>query len=516
MKTIDKFILKSYLGPMFATFFIVMFILLMNVLWRYIDELVGKGLPFTAIVEMLFFMTSTMLPLGLPLATLLAAIMTMGNLGENNELLAFKAAGVSILRIMRSIIIVAGILSVLSFFIVNNYVLYSVKRVGNLLYDIRNQRQEIEFKDGVFFNGIPDISIRVGKQDPKSKLITDVIIYDTRDRKTTKTIVADSGYISLFDGNKYLKILLFDGQTYEDNRSYTWYSAPSLSHHQFDKQEILMPLEGFSFQESDKNLYANNSEAKSIVALGRDIDSLGAVSKISIDKTKNELLWEYIYVADTSIINHSDSVRAFGKRFVVSDLSIDTLKTDVKEAIFDQAADRLSSIKLASAMGHSRVTDSTVMLYRSIADWQKKLTLPVSVFIFFLIGAPLGAIIRKGGLGLPTIIALIVFVIYYILSLSSEKMVKDGAWSPALMWLTSFIFLPVALFLTYQAATDSKFLNIDSYYIFFDKYWTMARAKWAFVDRIHHFKFKRFKFKKFKFTGFKFTRKSKENQKNQN
>lgn len=497
MKTIDKFILKSYLGPMIATFFIIMFILLMNVLWRYIDDLVGKGLPFTAIVEMLFFMTSTLLPLGLPFATLLAAIMTMGNLGGSNELLAFKAAGVSLFRIMRSVIVVASLISVLSFFIINNYVPYSFQRVANLLYDIKNQRQEIKFNDGVFFNGIPNISIRVGTQDPKTTLIKDVLIYDTRNANKTTTIVADSGYISLIDDNKYLKIILYNGQNYEDTRNYNWYTNPALSHHIFDKQEILMELEGFSFEKSDKDISSDMSEAKTIGELSSDIDSLGTLANISIIRLKDEMLREYIYASDTSIINHSDSIRRVGRSFLLNDLSIDTLKTEVKETIFEQAVQKLGNMKMRSQMGHSDISSSTIMLYRSMAEWQRKFTLPISVFIFFLIGAPLGAIIRKGGLGVPIIIAVLFFVIYYVISLSAEKMVKDGAWSPWLgMWLPSMILFPVAIFLTYQAATDSKLLNLDAYYIFFNKYWTMARAKWKFIDRISQYKFKKTKIKK--------------------
>lgn len=492
MKTLDKFILRSYLGPMFATFFIVMFIMLMNVLWRYVDEFVGKGLPVSAIIEMLFYMTSTMLPMGLPFSTLLAAIMTMGNLGGSNELLALKAAGVSLFRIMRSVIVVAVFISILSFFVINNYVPYSVEKVGNILYDIRNQRQEIEFKDGVFFNGIPDISIRVGKQDPDTKLITDVLIYDTRDRRITKTIVADSGYINLVDNNKYLKIILFNGQNYEDKRDYTWYSDPALRHHTFDKQDILMELEGYSFEKSDKNLYSDASEAKSIAELGRDIDSLSTIANLSIGRVKNELVREYLYVSDTMIINYSDSIRQTNRQFTVNPMSIDTLTVEMKEKVINDASFKLERMKSQSQLGHSEVSSTTVTLYRSMADWQRKLTLPVSVFIFFLIGAPLGAIIRKGGLGVPTIVAVLFFVFYYVISMSSEKMVKDGAWTPQFgMWLPSLILLPIAIFLTHQAVTDSKLLNIDAYYIFFDKYLTKAKAKYKFIDRISKIKLRK-------------------------
>lgn len=492
MKTLDKFILKSYLGPMFATFFIVMFIMLMNVLWRYIDEFVGKGLPLSAIIEMLFYMTSTMLPMGLPFSTLLAAIMTLGNLGGSNELLAFKAAGISLFRIMRSVIIVAGFISVLSFFVVNNYVPYSVRKAGNVLYDIRNQRQEIEFKDGVFFNGIPDISIRVGKQNPETKLITDVLIYDTRNREVTKTIVADSGYINLVENNKYLKIILFNGQSYDDRRDYRWYTEPVLEHHTFDKQDILFELEGFNFEKSDKNLYAENSEAKSLNQLEEDIDSLGNLSRISINRVKNELVKDYLYTSDTMIIDHSDSIRRTNKAFRMNPLSIDTLSTEMKERIINEAVAKLEQMKFQSQIGHSDISSSSIMLYRSMADWQKKLTLPVSVFIFFLIGAPLGAIIRKGGLGVPTIIAVLFFVFYYVISLSGEKMVKDGAWAPQFgMWLPTLILLPIAIFLTHQAVTDSKLLNMDAYYIFFNKYWTIAKGRYKFLEKLSKIKLRK-------------------------
>lgn len=250
MKTIDKFILKSYLGPMFVTFFIVMFILLMNILWRYIDELVGKGLPTRTILELMFYASGNMIPLGLPLATLLAAIMTLGNLGENYELLALKSAGISLPRILSPIVIVAVLISFSSFFVMNNFVPYSYQKTSNLLYDIRQQKQEIEFKDGVFFNGIPRISIRVGKQNPKNKQLTDVLIYDTRENGATKTIVADSGYINLSKDRRYLKVRLFKGQTYEENRNYEWYKTPKLRHHIFDYQEIVSTGAFFSIKNS--------------------------------------------------------------------------------------------------------------------------------------------------------------------------------------------------------------------------------------------------------------------------
>ncbi|MDE7123176.1 MAG: LptF/LptG family permease, partial [Alistipes sp.] len=196
MKTIHKLVLKSYLGPMVLTFFIVMFILMMNIVWRYIDELVGKGLSAGIIIELMTYFMANMIPLGLPLSMLLAAIMTMGNLGENYELLAMKSAGMSLLRITKPLIVVVSLVAVGSLFIGNNLVPYANKKVYSILYDIRQQKQTLEFQDGLFFNGIDDMSIRVGHQDPHTHLLTDVLIYDNRQANgNMNTIVADSGYI---------------------------------------------------------------------------------------------------------------------------------------------------------------------------------------------------------------------------------------------------------------------------------------------------------------------------------
>lgn len=492
MKTVDKFILKSYLGPMLASFFIVMFIILMNVLWRFIDEFVGKGLPVSAIVEMLFYMTCTLLPLGIPFSTLFAAVMTMGNLGGSNELLALKAAGISLFRIMRSVIIVALLISVTSFFVVNNYVPYSFEKTGNILYDIRNQRQEIKFKDGTFFNGIPDISIRVSKQDPDTRLLTDILIYDTRDRQTAKTIVADSGYIDMVEDNQYLKIILFNGQNYEDKRDHGWYDKPVLRHHTFDRQDLLMELDGFNFEKSDQNIYGDISEAKTMKELSKNIDSLGRLANLSINQAKMEIVRTLLFSSDTLLFTKSDSIRRTDKAFIMNATALDTLTVEMKERIIKDAERKLEQLKYQSQTGHYDISRSTIMLYRSTADWHKKLAVPISVLIFFLIGAPLGAIIRKGGLGIPTIIAVAFFIFYYVISMSGEKMVKDGAWSPEFgMWLPSIILLPIAIFLTYQAVTDSSLLNIDAYYIFFDKHWTKLKARYKIVDKISKIKIKK-------------------------
>ncbi len=475
IKTVDRFILKSYLGPMIATFFIVMFILMMNGLWLYIDEIVGKGLPFSAIVKLIYYFSVTMVPLGLPLATLLAAIMTMGNLGENYELTALKSAGISLVRIIRPILILAVFISIASFFVINNYVPYSVRQLGKVLSDIRSQRQEIEFIDGMFFNGIPNISIRVEKQDKKTKQLTGVLIYDNRDRSVSKTIVADSGYIAISDDKEYMNIKLNHGSSFEDNRNYQWYDKPFMRVNDFEQQVMILKLDGFNFSESGSNIFAGRSDTKNISELQHDIDSINLVAEKRINDFSSSFLKNYFYRMDTLVIhkNSKDSLlfaKAQRQNAIITRETVDTLSITTKKNIFEDADERLSNLVSFSDGGHSQVTGSTITLYRSKADWHKKIALPISVFIFFLIGAPLGAIIRRGGLGMPVVISVIFFVFYYMMSISGERMVWDGAWIPfAGMWLSSFILAPIAIFLTLKARSDSQLLNAETYYNLFKK-----------------------------------------------
>lgn len=489
MKTLDKFILKSFFGPMIASFLIIMFVLMMNVLWRYVDDLVGKGLPISAIVELLFYMTSTMLPIGLPLVILFGSLRTMGDLGNSNELLAMRAAGISLFRIMRSVIIGAAVMSVVGFFIVNSYVPYSVKKTGSILYDIKKQRKEIKFKDGVFFNGIPNISIRVGKQNPKTNLITDVLIYDTRDRVMTKTIIADSGYINLIENNRYMQIILFNGQNYEDRRDFKWFSETTLNHHVFEKQEILMALDGFSFEKSDNDSFGNISESKNIKELAHDIDSLQKKVEIAVEKAEDKVFKAHLFALDTMFLSRyrTDSSYMDTRAFKMTHKSMDTMSIERKENIINAAVSKLEQMKYSSLQGHNEVKASSITLHRSKVDWHKKLTLPISIMIFFLIGAPLGAIIRKGGLGMPTVISVLFFVMYYIISMTGEKMVKDGSWSPFIgMWLPTIVLFIIAIFLMWKAITDSKLLDIDAYSIALTKWWKRSKEKYSFLIKVEN------------------------------
>lgn len=467
MKTIHKLVLKAYLGPMFMTFFIVIFVLMMNFVWRYIDELVGKGLDAGVIIELIMYATVNMIPMGLPLAILLATIMTMGNLGENFELLAMKSAGMSLPRIMQPLIIVVGLISIGSFFIVNNLVPYANKKMLSIIYDIRQQNQALEFQDGLFFNGIDDMSIRVEKQDPTTKLLRGVLIYDNRSSNgNMTTTIADSGYIRLTDDKKYLLVTLYNGETYEQTRNNQWYTKSTLRHHKFDRQDGKIPMSGFDFERSDENLFSNNSQTKNINELQHAIDSLDTTVGNITTTAYTPLLREQIFVRDPDAVTPPDSIHidrsGMGEIYVIDSIAKADVRT--RSRIWNGARQSAKNSRNMFSFDESTSKEALNQLYRSKNEWHRKLALPVSIMIFFLVGAPLGAIIRKGGLGMPIVISVIFFVIYYIISISGEKLAKEGTWNSFFgMWISSLILAPIAVYLTYKATNDSALLDVDWY-----------------------------------------------------
>lgn len=461
---------------MVLSFFIVMFILMMNFVWRYIDELVGKGLSFDVIVELLFYATANMMPLGIPLATLFAAIMTMGNLGEHNELLAMKSAGMSLPNILKPLIGVVLVVAVSSFFVVNNLVPYSNKKMMAILYDIKQQKETMEFKDGIFFNGIENMNIRVGHQDPDTGLLNDILIYDTRDRNgNMTTTVADSGYIYMSDDKKFLMIKLYNGQTYETTRNYKWNTENAIRHQIFKVQNGALEIEGFDFSRTDMNLFSNH-QTKTTSELQVDIDSLRVEADRDSARSYEPLLKNNLLTEDESALGLFDTVKVDYSYKVPTNLmkALDTLTIKQKRDIVQTAKTNARNSRYSLNRNENTAKETLNKLYRSQVEWHRKVSLPISVIIFFLIGAPLGAIIRKGGLAMPVVVSVLFFVIYYVISIAGEKMAKEGTWNAAFgMWFSAIILLPIALYLTRIATNDSNLFNVDWYVVQFGK----AKAK---------------------------------------
>ncbi|MFI3298367.1 MAG: LptF/LptG family permease [Rikenellaceae bacterium] len=462
MKIVYRFLVKSYLGPLVLTFFIVMFILLMHYLWMHIDTLVGKGLSMSVILELVMYAAATLVPMALPLAILLASIMTMGNLGENNELLALKSAGISLPRITRPLLILMVFICVASFYVINIVTPYSYQKMYTLLFDISKQKQEMKFTDGIFFNGIPDMSIRVTSQNKANNLLYDVLIYDNSQREKMRTTVADSGYITISQDRKYLEVTLFNGEVYEESRNYQWFNKNVLSRHIFDKQDMLVPISGFSLERSDMETFASRSETKSMGELSYDIDSLRHHRDSLITRFSSSLSKNYIF-------KHLERYPDFDslpemKPYQGNLPLLDTMSTDERQVVFSEAKKMAKDAQNFVNYESRFPVYASNMLYRAQADYQKKLSLPFSIMIFFLIGCALGAIIRKGGLGTPIVVSVVFFVIYFIITTIGDKFVKDGAMHPFVgTWLSSFILFPLAIFLTVKSNNDSALLNRDAY-----------------------------------------------------
>ncbi len=465
MKKIHKLVLKAYVGPLLAIFFIVQFVLMMNFVWRYIDELTGKGLAVSTIAELFICGSINMIPLGLPLAMLLSAIMTLGNIGENFELLAMKSAGLSLMRILRPMLFVVFLVSVGSFFVSNNLVPYTNERMYDILYDVREQRQELKFQDGMFFNGLPDMSIRVEHQDQHTQLLHDVIIYDTRaENGDMTTTLADSGYIHMSDDKAYLYVTLFNGQTYEHTRNSQWYDRNTMREHQFERQDGTFPMNEMGAN-SGRNTAYTESQTRNMVELEVLMDSL----QVTIDKSSLSayvpMLKEDIFSRDTTIIQ-SDSTRfdrSEYKAFSFYD-SLQMIPMRQHARVYSSALNASRSAQGSHSFDEHSSKTALTQLYRAEVEWHRKLTLPALIIIFFVIGASLGAIIKKGGLGTPIVISVIFFVIYYVISIPGEKMAKEGTMESVVgMWFPLVLLTPIAIYLLRKATNDTSLLDMDWY-----------------------------------------------------
>ena len=466
MVRVHRLVIKAYMGPLAATFFIVLFILMMNFVWRYIDELTGKGLDFFTISELVVCATANMIPLGLPLALLLSSIMAMGNLGENFELLAMKSSGMSIMRILKPLFIIVGLISVFSFYLTNNIIPAANQRMYDILFDIREQRQELQFQDGMFFNGLPNMNIRVGHQDEKTQRLEDVLIFDTRDANgDMSTTVAESGFIHMSEDKSYLYITLHNGSTYEHTRSSQWYDKNSIRIHEFSRQDATIPIDKVARPDGNMEREFTESRTRNMSGLEELMDSLRLQIEDYNVKSLTPLVKRQIFIRDTTIFP-DDSLHIDRSAFKPINFydSINDLSIRQRAKVYQTAFSNARSAQGSYSYDEQSSKIPLTQYYLSLNEWHRKLTLPITIIIFFMIGAPLGAIIRRGGLGLPAVISVIFFVIFYVISIWGEKMAKEGTWEALYgMWLPIPIFMLVAIYLTVKAKNDSSLLDTDWY-----------------------------------------------------
>ena len=468
MKKLDSFILKSFLGPFVMTFLIVIFVLMLQFLWLYIDELVGKGLSFGVIVEFLGWGSATLIPMALPLASLLASIMTMGNMGENNELLAMKAAGISLQRIITPLIYVSIIISIGAFFASNDLIPVAYNKIYTLRDDIGRTKEEIKIPTGVFYNGVDGYTIRIASRD-ESNMMHDVMVYNHSGNKGNVSLtVADSGYVRLSPDKSSMIFTLYSGINYEEtNKKEYRDTSLTLQRIDFSAQEVIIPLENYAFKKSDDARYGNEVMAKDLKQLAIDRDSLQKV----FDATLEAQLKKAIFSGNLAYTFQFDSAKAEKYKGNVSPDSIFVaVELGEQERILSNAINMMNNQTSSYQFYERELFQSAHPLRRSIIESYRKFTLSLACLIFFFIGAPLGAIIRKGGLGTPVIVSMLFFVIYWVVDISGKKLANDGAIGPFIgTFISTFVLIPIGVFLTIKSTRDSALFNADAYKIFLNK-----------------------------------------------
>lgn len=474
MKKIDWFIIKSYIVPFIITFFIAEFVLVIQFLFVYLDDLVGKGVGVGVILDLLFLAFQDAVPMALPLAILLSSIMAMGNLGERNELTAMKSAGLSIFRIMRPLIFVMVIIAGISFYF-SNYIwgeAYMKKRI--LVTDVQNKKLSLVLKDGVFFNEIENYSIRASKVNKETNELTDVLIYEHSPTfRYRKVIRAASGTMGKSSDGHFILLTLYNGQITEVmNTAENVYEEKSVLPHQqvsFKETTQKIDISSLGLNRTTEEDYAQQPHLLPMEQLGSVIDSL----RLNFDTIKRTVVNYY---------QNSHLVTRVSKQYSYDTIkqhpfNFDSLSLFEQKSIVTNAISRVTNSISYLENRQDEFRNREKYISNVEIEWHRKLTLSLACIILFFVGAPLGAIVKKGGFGIPIAIAILMFLIYYMISISGERLAKSLVLPPYIgMWLSSIVLLPLGILLTYQAVTESKVLDFESWGNFFRRIFKIKRA----------------------------------------
>ena len=476
--------LQTFLPLFFMTFGICLFIVLMQFLWRYIDDMVGKGLAIPVLAEMFMYAALFLVPMALPLAILLASLMTFGNLGERLELLAMKSVGVSLIRIMRPLIITITAISIGAFFF-QNYAMPVVQvKLYSLLWSMRQKSPELDIPEGVFYSEITGFNVYVKHKDTETGLLRDMMIYDYSEGfNKVSVMVADSGRLKTSEDKMFLVLSLFNGESFRslDKQSNTTNTKSSVPYQRetFKSRDILIEFDA-NFSRTDESIMQNQFMGKNMHDLQTFIDSV-SVRLDSIQNINAKNVYETSYkrtlkkpenikqsnTGENKKPNiNTDSKSQKDKPAIV--INFDSLyqaeNPGKKATILTRAKSSIENMKADYFFKAATIGDEAYRVRRHLTEWHKKFTLSFACMVFFFIGAPLGAIIRKGGLGMPVVISVILFIFYYIIDSIGFKMAREGVWEAWQgMWLSSAILAPLGIFLTYKAVNDSVILNADTY-----------------------------------------------------
>lgn len=430
----------------------------MQNVWKYVDDLIGKGLELKVIGEIIIYIIPTLVPLALPLAILLSSLMAFGQLSENNELTALKSAGISLFKIMKPMFTLVCIFAFCAFLFSNHIIPYSNLKFKTLLYDIMNKKLDLNIREGIFFNDIEGFSIKVSKKDSENNQLKDIIIYDhSHNAGNTKVILAESGSMFTSENGRYLVLELYNGQSYEEMNPKNSKKRKNLpfSRTKFKSEKIKFDLSSFAFERSDEEKYSNVAQFMNLKELENNQDSLRSNIEVKLNDFEKKISSSYSFKIEKEI----SEVRPI--------FSIQDLSNKKKKSVYKAASNKVRSSKSYAYNSIREIKYKKKKLKKSEIEWHRKFSLPFACLILFLIGAPLGALIRKGGLGLPVLLSIIFFLIYHIISITAEKSALQGVFSSGFgMWMSTMVLTPLGIFFCFNAANDEKFSIPSGFWIF--------------------------------------------------
>ena len=471
MKKLDIYLLKHFLGLLVMTFLICIFILLMQFVWMHIKDLVGKGVEIKVLAEFFIYAVTSVVPLALPLAILLASLMTFGNLGEKFELTAMKAAGVSLFRIMRPLVVAIGFICV-GVFLFSNYVLpVSQVKLWALVFSLKQKSPELDIPQGEFYDGIEGYNLYVRHKNPKTGMLYDMMIYDYSDGfRNASVMLADSGQIYFSADNKYLLLVLYSGEAFENldrkqQRATSSEKNIPYRRESFASKQILIDFD-MDFNRYSEDVLADQHVSKDVSKLIESIDSVKVLAHIRSNEQSEQLVNNNYFGRERVENRNVDALE--GAKDLYAQYEVDSLYSrfsdDERYRAASAAVDRAKGMKDKIDYNALMLDDHQRYIRKHEIELHRKFTLAFACLIFFFIGAPLGAITRKGGLGAPVVISVVMFIVYYIIDNTGYKMAREALWPCwSGMWLSSMVLLPIGIFLTYTAATDSPLFNPEAW-----------------------------------------------------
>lgn len=478
LKRVDRVVLGSFIVPLIITFGLTSFIFMMQFLWKYIDDFVGKGLETSLLLKLVGLFTLTIVPMALPLAILLASTMVIGTLGENSELTAYKTGGLSLLRIMGSLIVFTVFLSLGAFFFSNNILPKVHLKFYSLLYDIRKQKPALDIKEGIFYRGITGFALKIQHKDPDNKTLYGIMVYDhSQGRGNDNVVLADKGDVALSNTGQHLILTLYNGKQYQDvkkRNTGTENQTTEQTIMEFKRWRKIFDLREFKMTRTDQSLFKSHFIMYNASQLMHEADS----SRTDIERRIDEIrLNDASYISSLKTL--PDSSRNIRYTKIPAKLSIkNVFSRYITQNCLSGAKSNVQSLVDYTRMSASDLEYKQTNYVNYYCEWYRKFSLSFACLVLLFVGCSMGAIVRKGGFGVPILIAVLYFVLFHVLNVTGEKLAKSLVIPPfAGMWLASLVLMPIALFLTYKANNDSVLFRKEGYLNFFEKIITIFRYR---------------------------------------